>query len=295
MSAQQHLLLKSNAFADALHCYIDEEKPDPLQKRQMEAWKLEWQPQQKMNPVEGSKLDFEPTNVVSGSLEWTGDHLVVTLKASCYWVGGNKEQSDGALFFQCWASARFPDIDSDTPKKEAKIEQKMRERLQNDDYIAKLLRLGKNSKVLDASTVDQEEEEEEEPAMELCQASVKTGTATDAQLEERVYCNETAAEAIRRAVYSTAPNGPIDVFEFVCSLPLLPTQSTTLASRAKLRLLEDAMYDACENEGEEELVQDLKLEQQQQQQQQQEQRTDDEDDDAAATTSKKRGKKSKVR
>jgi hypothetical protein len=37
------------------------------------------------------------------------------------------------------------------------------------------------------------------------------------------------------------------------------TTTTALADRAKLSLLEDAMYDACENEAEEEIVGELNI------------------------------------
>jgi len=248
----RHHTLESQAFS--VDRYIDEEKPDPLQKRQMEGWTFEWQPLEEGNDNNSSDkpsslmtLDFEPTHVLAGSLVWTGEHVVVTLQSRCYWRTSS-DDDDGSLFFECTAAAEMvAELPGD--KKEAKIAQKVRERLQQDDYIAKLLKCTKEGK-------------EESRPLDLCQASVVTTDQTE-RLEERVHCNEVAAEAVRRAVYSTAPNGPIDVFEVVCSaLPLLPFSHTQLAQRAKLRLLEDAMYDACENEAEEELVEDLKLEQQ---------------------------------
>jgi len=273
--------LQTEAFVEALHGYIDQEKPDPLQKRQMEGWKMVWRQQEPQTASTATttiteEVGFEPTHAVAGTLEWTGDHVVLTLTSRCYWCSGNNgeddddatKEEDGSLFFQCLASARFVEVsNNDTSKTEAKIRTQMRERLQQDDYIAKLLpqRSSKNGK--EASSLAPLRQQ----AVELCQASVSSNGSN--HLEERVYCNEAAAEAVRRALYSTSNNGPIDVFELVCSLPLLPTTSanttlsssignsttTKLANRAKLRLLEDAMYDACENEGEEELVQALRL------------------------------------
>ena len=263
-----HHPLDSESFIDAIRHYIDQEKPDPLQKRQMEGWKWVWHDARNVQDntagrssstgVRPRHLDFEPTNVLMGSLEWMGNIIVVSIKAHCYWSGN--ERDGGSLFFQCWAGARFADL-SDI-RKEANIQKKMRERLRQDDYISnKIFGIGKRQ--------DDEEDDDGDFGQglhELCQVSIKTDNNNSnghSQLEERVFCNEETAEAIRRAVYSTAPNGPIDVFDLVCALPLLPTQLTGLANRAKLRLLEDAMYDACENEGEEEIVHGLKLEQQQ--------------------------------
>ena len=54
--------------------------------------------------------------------------------------------------------------------------------------------------------------------------------------------------------------------EVILALPSLPCQSTArvstttrLANRAKLRLLEDAMLDECEKEGDDEIIEDLTI------------------------------------
>ena len=86
--------------------------------------------------------------------------------------------------------------------------------------------------------------------------------------------SEDICEAIKRAVWSSAES-PLDVFEMLVQLPLLPIvehasldpsknngqkmTTTPLANRAKLRLLEDAMCDACEKEGDNELLDDLQI------------------------------------
>jgi hypothetical protein len=87
-------------------------------------------------------------------------------------------------------------------------------------------------------------------------------------LEERVDVSEPVAEAIRRAIWSSSESS-LDIVEFVLSMPSLPTMehhtktntfaTTPLANRAKLRLLEDAMLDACEREGEDGLLEDLSI------------------------------------
>ena len=260
-----HHSLDSESFLDAVRRYIDQEKPDPLQKRQMENWKWVWHDANDNSnegpPATGLRprlLDFEPTNVTMGCLEWMGDIIVIFIRAQCYWMGN--ERDGGSLFFRCWAGARFADL-SDV-RTEANIQKKMRERLRQDDYIA--------TKLFGSDRHRDDDDNHEDIGQgqglhELCQVSIKTNNNDSnghCQLEERVFCNEETAEAIRRAIYSTAPNGPIDVFDIVCDLPFLPVHLTGLAKRAKLRLLEDAMYDACENEGEEVLVQGLELDQQ---------------------------------
>ena len=112
----------------------------------------------------------------------------------------------------------------------------MRKRLEKDDYIKKLTH-GR------------------EP--DVCVARIQQSSPID--LEERVDCHEDVGEAIRRAVFSSADSA-LDVFEVIVNLPCLPTAKHALARRAKLRLLEDAMCGACEQEGEDELVSDLDLE-----------------------------------
>ena len=245
--------LSNEAFEKALLRYIDEQKPDPIQIKQIKRWTFHWQ-----DDAEKTRLDeessFIPTHAVSGELVVKGDYCAVTLSTESYWEG---DQQDGSLFFSCQATARFlakSEVENASSKTkeekraDSKIRRKMIERLRTDDYISKLL----------TAT---------EP-LELCQATVQLKKDDpEAQLQERVSCSETTAEAIRRAIFSTS-DAPIDVFDVVCSMPILPctfhnqvlSETTPLADRAKLRLLEDAMYDACENEGEEELVEELQLE-----------------------------------
>jgi hypothetical protein len=152
----------------------------------------------------------------------------------------------------------------------------MLDRLRSDDYISKLL-------VHNNNDINKEQQDYDSfpknSSNELCQASICVQEQNH-QLEERVHVNEVVAEAIRRAVFSTA-DAPLDVFDILCRFPLLPCQhqspdndrdagessqgttttttTTLLANRAKLRLLEDAMYDACENEEEEQVIDQLQI------------------------------------
>ena len=110
-----HHPLDSESFIDAIRHYIDQEKPDPLQKRQMEGWKWVWHDANLQDNTAGRSsstgvrprhLDFEPTNVLMGSLEWMGNIIVVSIKAHCYWSGTRRRIS--VLPVLGWSSFRRP-------------------------------------------------------------------------------------------------------------------------------------------------------------------------------------------
>ena len=113
----------------------------------------------------------------------------------------------------------------------------------------------------------------------------RTSTASTPSVEERVDVSEDALEAIHRAILSHTDCN-LTVLEMILSMPWIPcsshgTVSGSVASswntcltdtsamssrylqgardRAVLRLLEDALFDACEREGEEEMLDDLTL------------------------------------
>jgi len=103
-----------------------------------------------------------------------------------------------------------------------------------------------------------------------CVVGAVTGNShTHGALEERVNVDEDSLEGIRNAIFSHC-DGNLDVLEILLNLPYFPrspseslnnpnTPLCTLAERAYLRLLEDAMFDACEKEGEDELLDDLNI------------------------------------
>jgi len=248
---------------------------------------------------------------IEGRLLWKGRYAQVALDATCRWSddagGGSGDAGDGcaadakkeeeeagsigtsSLHFRCTASAELIAdnatgvVASDGKKKkvdraEKKVRDKMLKRLRQDDYVRKLL---KKKDAASGGGV----EDDEGGGLLLCQADIlfcggggggdkkSAGTSRTQQLEERVYTDEMACEAIRRCVWS-ATNDTIDVLDFVLQLPFLPRKSaatttatatitTPLADRAQLRMLEDAMYDACEKEGEDELVEGLEISQSQ--------------------------------
>lgn len=312
----RQVVLDSERFVASVKRYIDEDKPDVSQQKQMEAWRIEWKngdgdllalalarkPQlpetTRTKAKNGGDLSLDTADcAVTGTLQIQGEYLRVSLVTACYWKG---DCVDGSLFFSCHASASFVPpaedaVEEDTAtsaaaaagdssskkarKRQAKIRTKVVERLRNDDYIRKLLKTADT----DDDDDDQQQQQQKPRMLELCQATIRI-RQSDQTLEERVRTSQVAAEAVRRAVFSAAES-PLDVFDLVCRLPLLPSNSsnsdnsgtatdaathhqlqeqaipttTPLADRAKLRLLEDATYDACENEEEDEIVEELNI------------------------------------
>mmetsp|Transcript_15839 Transcript_15839/g.24316 ORF Transcript_15839/g.24316 Transcript_15839/m.24316 type:complete len:131 (+) Transcript_15839:217-609(+) len=111
----------------------------------------------------------------------------------------------------------------------------MLKRLKQDDYIKKIL-------INEFSTV--------------CETTIITKDKSE--VEERVWISGDLLESIRRAIYSQSESA-LDVVELLASLPYLKTRECPLGGRAKLRLLEEAMNDACEEAEEEELIDGLKI------------------------------------
>ncbi|MGK3754038.1 MAG: hypothetical protein ACI8RD_006346 [Bacillariaceae sp.] len=266
--------LTTDLFYDAVKNYIDYNKPDPIAKRQLEKWKLDWKntDSQKIDVsiVSGANsfVDCPATNVIQGTLEIFGDYVAVTIKMECVWKDGKKKE-DGRLSYQVdVVSAKFierkNDDDEDEEeesKAERKIRKKMISRLSQDSYISKILAL---SSIKEKSNHD---------VLCLAQASIYVNT-DKYELEERVDVSDTVAETLRRALWSSTKS-PLDIVDVILALPSLPchnsaanssstttsssTSTTRLANRAKLRLLEDAMLDECEKEGEDQLIDDLSI------------------------------------
>jgi hypothetical protein len=169
------------------------------------------------------------------------------------------------------------------------VRSKMLQRLSRDDYVAKIWKASDDDDddaqrpiLCEAHIVAVPDENDG-----ACQAG------RHASYEERYDTDEGIAEAIRRAVWGASSNDAMDVWEFVLQyLPVLPsaaaaaggaassdhttTTATTnkesgtgstrnpsslslLADRARLRLLEDAMCDACERHGDDHLVDELRI------------------------------------
>lgn len=242
------------AFRTARERYIDDNKPDPLVRQQIESWTLQWHPSTVTSPPSASFA--APTHWLAGEAVWEAEYLTLTLCVICYWKGTRK---DGSIHFSCDVvkgeftgapqrdSTAVSDVDDNDPKEARaakRVHQKMIERLRNDDYIAKLAKKDIRQNLMEATVI-----------------------LNSNELEERVYCDETAAEGIRRGIFTTAENS-LDVFDWIVSLPFLPScahddagisATTPLADRVKLRCLEEATYDTCEQQDAEEIVEELHI------------------------------------
>lgn len=236
-----------------------------------------------------SDLSFTPTDVIQGVLTWKGDYMCAEIEALCCWethetkpenksnTEGHKTTSRGSLYFALRPTVRFrtkhdkrlgdESKSKDERKADDKIRSRMIKRLKEDFFINKL--------ISDASESDSKNQSSSDltyRATILCEARVSVnspenlGGDTDtggSQFEERVDVTDSVAEGLRRGLFSSAESS-LDVAELLLSLPILPGTAhrildCPLADRAKLRLLEDAMFDACEREGEDEIIDDLKI------------------------------------
>jgi len=216
---------------------------------------------------------------------WTGKHDQSTTrtedKNTSSSNNNNNNSEDGRLSYQVdVVSARFIERNNDSEQKESKTEKKihtkMISRLRQDSYIAKLVELplqqSNKEQNTNTETKDPTKQKSNKATLCLAEANIYVNTKKS-ELEERVDVSETVAEALRRALWSSTRSS-LDIVEVILALPSLPCQNcanystttttttpstTRLANRCKLRLLEDAMLDECEKEGEDQLIEDLSI------------------------------------
>ncbi|KAL3937666.1 MAG: hypothetical protein SGBAC_007267 [Bacillariaceae sp.] len=239
-------------FLRAIDQYADENKPDPLSLKQLKGLSVEWE-NKTLSQERQTQFSFDPTHVLHGILSITGEYMVVNLNIICAWTFDESSHKHGNLSYKCCASAFM--LKSETKEKvEEKVKSKMQKRLKKDAYISKLL-ISKGGATIAASDGNW-------PV--FCSAEIRS---LPKDLEERVDVSQPIAEAIKRAVWSSAESN-LDIVDLVLCFPSLPTSmhasntfatTTELANRAKLRLLEDAMLDACEQEGEDQILEDLTI------------------------------------
>jgi len=240
----KRVTLSTSQFEEALINYLDETKPDPLAKKQGESWTCEWTEDE--NDSKDSKVEQPSKSAIQGTLALQGDFITVLLRVENTWEWQNQS---GCLELVLGARARFrtksevkhasgicaSSTSYASSGKDTKSHANMLKRFRQDDYIAKLLK------------------DEFTP---LCQANVVC--KDESELEERVWIDQNLLESIRRCIYSHADSA-LSVVELVTAMPYCFTPGCPLGHRAKLRLLEDAMLDACEQEGEDELIDELSL------------------------------------
>ena len=310
-------------FEAALASHVDESKPDPLARRQMENIVLQWEPSpQQEQQGQGQESSCEPkghdavegkqseTKEMCGAFTLFGEYMSVSIRSNCSWKWQPCGQNDGgrtcacahaSLSFRLMASARFipqsqhkrlqkerlkrtrhaeetADVDDDkSPKvdrKEQRAQTKIRagmiDRLKQDFYVKRLLDLDGDSAALDGKGDD----DQVLLQRRICEAEIKESfdsSGAAKELEERVDVSEDALEGIRRAVLSQLDDNT-SVLDLLLAFPyLINTQidvrkdskgndiNLQLGHRAILRLLEDACIDACEKEGEDELLDDLRI------------------------------------
>jgi len=219
--------LHSCLFQESIRRYLEESKPDALVKQQIESWAVEWTEQ------------VNKSASIQGSLAIHGNYMVLTIHACCNWYYA---EGIGHLEVSLRATARFRtrsellSSDKEKVRKAGKIRSAVVARLQQDGYI-KLL-LGQKS-------------------LTLCEATIIVHDVQH-QLEEKVFVNDDGLEAVRRCIFSHGED-TLSVMELLTSLDFFKTPDCPLGHRAKLRLLEESMLDACEKEGEEEMLDELAI------------------------------------
>ena len=237
------------------------------------------------------------TSSLRGTLALSSEYISVSIHVLCHWKrsvrrscdANNKstDNSDGvdaaAKQFQeefdikltasasestAESSKNTHQQDRKDRKRSKKLRAEMLKRLRSDHYIRRLF-VDDNDANTDCA---------------LCEALIQqnlrsgdkaAGTIDVDELEERVNVDEGTLQGIKNAIFSQSEDN-LDVLEILLNMPYLPRLSSPssdndeevttpnqwrskLANRAYLRLLEDAMFDACEKEGEDELFDDLNI------------------------------------
>jgi hypothetical protein len=260
--------LSTSLFESSLAHHILESKPDPLERRQMEGWTCQWNEEKFISSTvvqsEGEEDGFLPfqwkeddnCQRIMGilTIQSNSSHVTVFIRVLSEWT---QPKTNDSSILRLELSVRASIIhntddheDCDKEKRKKTLRRKKMsesqsevphrprfsgiiQRIQQDDYIQKLL---------------------QEQFNPVCQAIVRTDID---QLEERVWMDQTILEAIRRAIYPHA-SSTISVVELLTCFPFL-SEVPILGQRAKLRLLEDAMLDVCDQEGDDELLDELSL------------------------------------
>jgi hypothetical protein len=304
--------LTTSQFTNAISRHIDESKPDPLAKSQIENLYVNWkqqqqQQQQLLDCVDDCGDSSANKTSMCGTLILSSEYISVSIHVLCHWKKINHQRSDGEydekscdarnnnsngdvviattkqfqeeLFIKLTASATESTVRSttseDTTKQQQdrkdrrgskKLHTEMLKRLRSDYYIRQLLFVDDDDGAL--------------PIL-LCEAliqqnlrsedSISGGNNSSSddihELEERVNVEEGTLQGIKNAIFSKSEDN-LDVLDLLLNMPYLPRSSSAaasnewpskLADRAYLRLLEDGMIDACEKEGEDDLLDDLNI------------------------------------
>jgi hypothetical protein len=257
----KRISLDTQMFHEAVISFMDKCKPDPLVKKQIQTLQLDWSEDETFHFHEGEFLSRNSLkSIIQGVLKISNEYSCVNFNATCIWC--NDIDSHHEMFFSLNASATFNDIqpakmkstnDTNT-RKDNKVNKKAHsrviQRLKGDRLVSRLL---DGNQIL------------------LAEAHVKFNCDGPefhgiTKLEERVITSADGMEGLKKLIFSLMESN-IDVIEFLLHLPYLPREikgtrikpSYELGERVALRLLEDVMLDECENEGEDQLLEDLHL------------------------------------
>ncbi len=314
-------LLATSQFTNALSRHIDESKPDPLAKSQIESLCVNWKQEQQhqlLDCTDDCGGDSSATNETSicGTLILSSEYISVSIRVLCYWKKSNHQRSDGEndekscdarnnnsdgdvvvattkqfqeeLFIKLTASATESTVRSTTSEDATKQDRKdrrgskklrteMLKRLRSDHYIRQLFVDDGALPILCEALIQQNLRSGD---------SISGGNNSSDnidELEERVNVEEGTLQGIKNAIFSKSEDN-LDVLDLLLNMPYLPRSSSSaalascnnndqgeavvvvsnewpskLADRAYLRLLEEGMFDACEKEGEDDLLDDLTI------------------------------------
>jgi len=294
---EKNVYLTTSSFKDGIDKYIEKFKPDPLEKKQLEALSLNWL--QHDGRTSSGSADFIPILQcvttygesgisfpsfkekkslakyrISGVLTLSGEHLCVSIEVECRWdsrlgkwhpfyMDSAAKHSEKSIlnnfYFTLKASATLKTINNEDRRKKD-LMAKIQNRLASDPCIRKLLHTSSppaNSKVAPAP-------------MTVCEVSIyrvtensHITTATPNTQTSKVYQMEERVDVSDDALKSihkslfSQMESTICVMELFVEMPWLP--KSPLSDRASLKLLEDSMVDECVKVGEDEIIEDLKI------------------------------------
>ena len=264
--------LTTAQFQYALAKQIDASKPDPLAKRQIEELQLSWK--QCGGDGQDTAADGGGKSLLRGTLTLSSEFISILIHVTCKYrencsgseIEGNTDNTgeeeeskcfENVFYFQITVSAKLMPLgdhnSAEMDRKESKMKRKLHsgmvKRLQSNALIRRLL-----------VTDEEESGDGNKNYLPLCEALIQQNRKPYCELEERVNVYEDSLEGIRNAIFSHAEDN-LDVLEIILNMPYLPRTSSSsagasdactssLAGRAYLRMLEDAMVDACEKDGE---------------------------------------------
>lgn len=288
------IILTGKDFAEALSRHVRENhKHDPVAARHIESTvSLEWAQRRPLaNDASSSSSSGREERRIRGTLSLRGDHVTVALRCERDDVSDD-ESGERSLRFRIEAHGRLNTLDGSGEedenvvgatdgrdekerRTEARVRRKTLERLASDPYVRMLL----NARPDDddatagrATNLDAPSSRSSSRPLLLCEAVTRsngaesydgTGSSTSVgKKEERVHVSYDVLTCIQRAIFPRLECN-LSVLEILLRFPWLGVstsdRSSSTTNRMVLLLLEDAMVDACDVEGEDEMLEDLTI------------------------------------